>query len=274
MAKPHRLSRAWRTLRVRRPQSLPALSKRLSASFRSIITRTTNQHDLNMPRSEDAVYEVTHEANPRPASDEGIICKTPETAEAFEVGYDVETGDGHERGRCTDAKEAAGAISAPSSSAQEKRKRSGEHDDSTPESARHALEDITSAPSEISRKPSTKKEQEIINWVNQQPGTPHLSGHDAEQAPEFPPSRSNSGGLGEPGDRFDSDMTEEEKPQPTEFIHSRSSSPRRFHFSRPPHTRIASLDPKTRGIHRPTDLVGPRTDAGVLIGSSVPRIAT
>ena len=141
----------------------------------------------------------------------------------------------------------------PSSSAQEKRKRPGEHDDSAQESARHgldSLEDQTSAPPDISRKSSTKKAQEIISWVNQQPETSHLSGHDAEQAPEFPPSRSDSGDLSAPGDTFG--VAKEGEPPSMEFGQSWSSSARRFHLPRPPHVRVASQDPKTRGMHSPS----------------------
>ena len=121
---------------------------------------------------------------------------------------------------------------------------------SAQESARHGLEDKTSAPPDISRKPSTKKAQEIINWVNQQPETSHLSGHDAEQAPEFPPSRSDSGDLSAPGDTFG--VAKEGELPSMEFRQSWSSSPRRFHLPRPPHVRAASQDPKTRGMHSPS----------------------
>ena len=264
MAKSRRLTRLWPTLQ----EDLSVLSKDLAASFRSTITRKTNKHDLEVPQSEDAVHKEPHEANPRFTLDADIVCKTPE------AGDDIETGDDYEAGSRINTKELASAISVPSSSAQEKRKRSGEHDDSAPESARHGLEDKTSAPSDISRKSSTKKTQEIINWVIQQPETSHLSGHDAEQAPEFPPSRSDSGDLGVPEDRFD--VAKGGEPQPVEFIQSSSwsSSPKRFHPPRPPHARASPQYPKTRGIVRLTDLIDLRTDPDVLIRSSASRIAT
>ena len=235
-----RLNKLLGTLREGRPQSLPVLPKRLTANFWSMAPWKTDQQDLDMPGSEDGEQ---HEATPRLTLDLSLgadfVCEIPEADEAFQAGDEVQTGHDHEVGRRINTKEPVSAIPMPSSSAQGKRKRSSE-------SAHHGLEDKPSAPPDISRKASTKKTLEISSWVNDQPETLDPSGNDAEQAPEFPPSRSNSGDLSVPANTFG---VAKEGEQLMGFIQPRSSFPKPSHFPRPLHARAASQDPKTRGTH-------------------------
>ena len=174
-----RFTKLLGALREGRPQSLPVLPKRLTANFWSMTPWKTDQQDLDMPPSDDG---EPHETIPRLSLDlplgADFVCEIPEAGEVFQPGDVVETGHGHEAGRCINTKNPASTIPMPSSSAQGKRKRSSEN-------AHHGLEDGTSAPPDISRKASTKKTLEIIRWVNGQPETPDLSGNDADQEPEL-----------------------------------------------------------------------------------------
>ncbi len=231
MTKPRRFTKLWR------PQSLPGFSKRLTANFWPIKPRKTDHNDLDMPQSE---AEEPHEAHPQPTLDADYVWTTPNADEDAEAGDDVDTDHDH------DAEEAAQSV--PSSSTQEKH-------DSVRGGAR---------PPNISRKPSTKKDEEILDWMDRQPKTLHLSSHDADQAPEFPPSRSDSGDISNAG--------KEREPQPIEFAQSSPPSPLNpFHLPRLRRARAASQDPKTRGK---SEFIHLRTDPGVLIRNSASRIAT
>ena len=235
-----RFSKLFGTLREGRPQSPPVLPKRLTTNLWPMTPWKTDQQDSGMPLSEDG---EPHEAIPRLSLDlplgADFVCEIPEAGETFETGNDLETGHDHEASHRINTKEPASAIPVSSFSAQGKRKRSSE-------GAHHELEDKTSAPPDISRKPSTKKTLEIMSWVHDQPEPLHLSGHDAEQPPEFPPSRFNSGDLSVPANTFG---VAKEGEQAIGLIPSRSSFPKPSHPPRPLYSRAASQDPKARGIH-------------------------
>jgi hypothetical protein len=207
--------------------------------------------------------------------DANFVCPTPKDDEDAGAGDDVNTDHDHEAACRIDAKEPARSV--PSLLTQEQWKRSAEHDDSARGSSHHGLEDKTSIPPNISRRPSTKKDEEILYWMDGQPETLHLSGHDAERAPEFPPSRSDSSDINAPGDTFD--VAKEREPQPVEFTQLLPtqllpSSPKPLHPPRLHHARTASQDPNTRGKSVLWAwVIDLRTDPGVLIRNSASRIA-
>ncbi|KAK3899230.1 hypothetical protein C8A05DRAFT_37168 [Staphylotrichum tortipilum] len=259
MPKSRRLSRLWerRSWSVR--QSLPIISKRLTAGLRSIITPKTDQHGLEMPRSEseDESRSESHEADNHFTLDTDIARTTPDAGEDSDAGDGANNGHDHdEADHQVKTKAPGSARSVPSSSAQDKRERSGEHHHLAPVNAGYKREHETPAPSDISRKPSTKKEQDIIEWVNRQPGTAHLPDHDAdmEQPPVFPPSRSGTGDLN--NDALS--VINEHASSASGF--SREASPQESTTSATTRDDPLGLDQTTQGISDDDDTMSDVTD--------------
>jgi hypothetical protein len=112
----------------------------------------------------------------------------------------------------------------------------GEHDE-------HLLEaGSTGTAANLSRKPSTKKEQEIIDWVNQQPSSTELSSQDKRYSLPATASAPDTG-----RDGADAVVANNRASTPTDDTQARCSSPEILSPRKPPHGRN-SQDPKSRGM--------------------------
>ncbi|KAK0620695.1 hypothetical protein B0T14DRAFT_236361 [Immersiella caudata] len=226
MEKPRRLTGLWRALSEHRAQSLPSMSKRITAGLRSILARKTGQSGVEdteqsgkLTLSMDGVSLLGR----RPAEVKGAQNASPPGAAAANSGaelYDLSRTD-------------FDTYLEPKFRL-EKSKDSDVDDESLAEAY------STEAAGKVSRKPSTKSQQEIINWMNQQ----RPAGESSTQHPNggLPVKGSI---LGSGGEDADAASTNERAATPSDD--ARSSSPEKSSTRKPQHSRN-SQDPKSRVI--------------------------
>jgi hypothetical protein len=213
MEKSRRLTGFLRALRERRAQSLPVMSKRLSASLRSILSRKTDQLDLGSPEQNANTNESLNKGGVAvPSLGRGLNEKDVVKAGPYDSTED---------------------ISGPKTT----------NYLSVDECDQTLLETgSTEATANLSRKPSTKKEQEIIDWVNQQPPTTEFTSQDKRYALPAKGSALDTG-----RDEAGAVVANNWATTPTDDSQARCSSPEKLSPRKLPHGRN-SQDPKSRGM--------------------------
>ncbi|KAK0642083.1 hypothetical protein B0T16DRAFT_224830 [Cercophora newfieldiana] len=230
MADSRRFTSFFRALRERRTQSLPVMSKRLTAGLKSILTRKTDKRglDMDMLDQDGASDGSLVEPSAPPSQDE-----RPAKESVAGVGRNPTLNN--ETNHTIPARSHSTATPRGS----EKRKYSGEHDDTLlTERCLYSTEAAT-PPTNVSRKPSTKKQQEIIDWVNQQPAVDQFS---AQTPDETLPLVREDGRADVSLDITQKDETQQNDDPRVFSTPSGRTSPRKSH-----HSRI-SQDPKNRVI--------------------------
>jgi len=224
MAKSRRFTRFFRALRERQTQSLPVISKRLTAGLKSILTRKTDQRDLDMPGQEVSDGSPGESTTPLSLAGTAIV-NDPTGAET-----DTKTKDD------VNPEAPVRQLSTTAPKCPEKRKYSGEHGEVLLGESGCCSAKTAATPSDMSHKPSTKKQQEIIDWVNHQPTMGDLSTQSDVTLP-LPPE---DGGAHATFNIPDKNRTRSTDHSQTCEPPSGRTSPQKSHHG-------TSQDPKNRG---------------------------